>query len=441
MRMYDIIAKKRDHMELSAEEIAYWIQGYTKGEIPDYQSSALLMSIFLNGMNQQETADLTMAMAASGEQLDLSDIRGIKVDKHSTGGVGDKTTLILGPLVASAGVSVAKMSGRGLGHTGGTIDKVESIPGFNTQLKKEEFIYNVNNIGIALAGQTGNLVPADKKLYALRDVTATVNNLSLIASSIMSKKIASGSDAIVLDVKTGSGAFMKDTEEAFQLAQEMIRIGIGVGREVVAVITDMDQPLGYAVGNSVEVIESIETLKGNGPQDLIELCLILGSYMLLMGKVVDNIEEGESILRKKLSSGKALKKFEEWIAHQGGNIGVINDYHLFPKSEYIRPVIAKDTGTVASIDSERVGIASLLSGAGRITKESQIDLGAGIILQKKIGNKVKSGEAIAEIYTNDASKINEIEETVLSAYKISQQPVQPRKLIHGIVSKEGTKRF
>ncbi|MGE4282902.1 MAG: pyrimidine-nucleoside phosphorylase [Clostridia bacterium] len=441
MRMYDIIAKKRDGIELSSEEINYWIQGYTKGDIPDYQSSALLMAIFLKGMSKRETVDLTMSMAGSGEQLDLSSIKGVKVDKHSTGGVGDKTTLILGPLVASAGVPVAKMSGRGLGHTGGTIDKLEAIPGFNTQLTQSEFIDNVNKIGISIVGQTGNLVPADKKIYALRDVTATVNHISLIASSIMSKKIAAGSDAIILDVKMGNGAFMKDVDEAFQLAQEMVEIGDGAGKGITAVITDMNQPLGYAVGNSIEVIEAIETLKGKGPKDLTDLCLTLGSHMLVMSKKVTTVEEGKIILTEKLYSGQALKKFEELIISQGGDKNVIEHYDLFPQTKFVEKVAVKDEGYVEFINSEKIGIASLVSGAGRITKESKIDVGAGIILHKKIGDKVKQGDIIASIYLSDDAKLEEIHAHIIAAYKISTVPAKEQKLVHGIINREGIKKF
>jgi len=440
MRMYDIIAKKRDGLELTTEEINFWVKEYVKGTIPDYQVSALLMAIFLQGMNQRETLDLTMAMASSGEQINLSSIHGITVDKHSTGGVGDKTTLVVGPLVAAAGVPVAKMSGRGLGHTGGTIDKLEAIPGFKTELPIDDFIQNVNKIGVAIAGQTGNLVPADKKIYALRDVTATVNHISLIASSIMSKKIASGSDAIVLDVKTGSGAFMKEEKDAFALAEEMIRIGYGANKEVVAVVSDMDQPLGYAVGNTLEVIEAIETLKGNGPNDLTELCLILGAHMLVLAKKVENFHEGKEMLKEKLYSGKALEKFVKLIQMQGGDPKVINDYHLFPGAAYSDIVISVQGGYVHGIDGEKVGTAALVSGAGRFTKESQIDLGAGIVLKKKVGEKVLKGDVLAVIYSNQEERLKDSKELLESAYLISSDPVLRSKLIRGVVTKDGIEK-
>jgi pyrimidine-nucleoside phosphorylase len=441
MRMYDIIAKKRDGMELTGDEIEFWVKGYTNGTIPDYQISALLMAIFLKGMSKREIVDLTMSMVESGEILDLSNISGIKVDKHSTGGVGDKTTLVLGPLVASAGVPVAKMSGRGLGHTGGTIDKLESIPGFNTQIDQKKFIDCVNKVGIAIVGQTGNLVPADKKIYALRDVTATVNNIPLIASSIMSKKIAAGSDAILLDVKTGSGAFMKDVDTAFELAREMVEIGMGVGKDVIAVISDMDQPLGYAVGNSLEVMEAIDTLKGAGPQDLTDLCLTLGAYMLILSKKVHSVEEGKVILNEKLQSGEALQKLSQLIESQGGEKAVINNYNLFPQAKYIVDVHSATEGYISHIDSEKIGIASLVSGAGRVTKESSIDLSAGIVLNKKLGDNVAKNEALATIYTNNESKINEIAGLILTSYRITGEPVQANNLIYGVVDKNGMQKF
>lgn len=441
MRMYDIIAKKRDGFELTAEEINFWVKGYTEGFIPDYQVSALLMAIFLKGMSKKETLNLTMCMAESGEKMDLSSIDGIKVDKHSTGGVGDKTTLVLAPLVASAGIPVAKMSGRGLGHTGGTIDKLEAIPGFRTELSMNQFINYVNRIGIALAGQTGNLVPADKKIYALRDVTATVNNISLIASSIMSKKIASGADAIVLDVKTGSGAFMKEEPEAFALAEEMVSIGSGLGKEVVAVISNMDQPLGYAVGNSLEVIEAIETLKGNGPEDLTELCLALGAHMLILAKKAEAYHEAREVLEERLYSGQGLKKFVELIEAQGGNTGVIDRYDLFPKAVQYASITASQDGIISKIDCEKVGVSSLIAGAGRLTKESKIDLGAGIVLKKKVGQKVKKGEVIADIYSNEQEKLQEAMEMLKQAYTIEETFCGQNKLIVGIVRKNGTEKL
>ena len=404
MRMYDIIEKKRDGLELSLEEINYFISEYCRNNIPDYQASALLMAIFLRGMNERETADLTNVMAHSGDMIDLSDIPGIKVDKHSTGGVGDKTTLILAPIVAACGIPVAKMSGRGLGHTGGTIDKLESIPGFNTSISRENFIKNVTEIGISIAGQTGNLAPADKKLYALRDVTATVNNISLIASSIMSKKLASGADRIVLDVKTGSGAFMKTLDDSIKLAHEMVKIGENTGRHTVAVVTDMDIPLGHAIGNSLEIIEAIETLQNRGPEDLMEVSFELAARMLELCNL-GTIEECKSMVRETVNSGKAIKKLAELIEKQGGNKAVINDYSLFPQASYKFNYVSQESGYIESMKTDTIGIASLELGAGRETKESSIDYAAGIMLNKKTGDKVEKGEVIATLYTNKEDKI------------------------------------
>ena len=401
MRMYDIILKKRQGKELTKEEINYFIKGYTEGEIPDYQVSALLMAIFFKKMTIQETCDLTEAMIGSGETLNLDEIDGIKVDKHSTGGVGDKTTLVLAPLVASCGVKVAKMSGRGLGYTGGTIDKLESIEGFSVNLTKEEFIDNVNKINIALVSQSGNLVMADKKIYALRDTTATVDNISLIASSVMSKKIASGANAIVLDVKAGDGAFMKTTEEAQKLADLMIEIGNRLGRKTVAVISDMNQPLGYAVGNSLEVIEAINTLKGNGPSDLLELTLVLGSKMLVLADKAQNEVEARKLLITNIKNGKGIKKLEEFVSAQGGNVEYIKNPDIFPKSKYIIEVKAKKSGIITKINTEQVGIVAMKLGAGRVTKESKIDLSVGIVFRKKLNDKVEVGEILAFIHCND----------------------------------------
>lgn len=404
MRMYDIILKKRQGKELTKEEINYFIKGYTEGEIPDYQVSALLMAIFFKKMTIQETCDLTEAMIGSGETLNLDEIDGIKVDKHSTGGVGDKTTLVLAPLVASCGVKVAKMSGRGLGYTGGTIDKLESIEGFSVNLTKEEFIDNVNKINIALVSQSGNLVMADKKIYALRDTTATVDNISLIASSVMSKKIASGADAIVLDVKAGDGAFMKTTEEAQKLADIMIEIGNRLGRKTVAVISDMNQPLGYAVGNSLEVIEAINTLKGNGPSDLLELTLVLGSKMLVLADKAQNEVEARKLLITNIKNGKGIKKLEEFVSAQGGNVEYIKNPDIFPKSKYIIEVKAKKSGIITKINTEQVGIIAMKLGAGRVTKESKIDLSVGIVFNKKLDDNVSEGEILALIHANDLEK-------------------------------------
>ena len=406
MRMYDIILKKRSGEELKTEEINFFVEGYTKGEIKDYQASALLMAIFFQKMSKRETADLTMAMVRSGDQLNLNKISGVKVDKHSTGGVGDSVSLILAPMVAACGVPVAKMSGRGLGHTGGTIDKLEAFKGFSVDLSEEQFIKNVNEIGIALASQTGKLVPADKKLYALRDVTATVDNMSLIASSIMSKKIASGADAIVLDVKVGEGAFMKTFEDAKALANEMVSIGKNVGRNTVAVISDMDQPLGFAIGNSLEVIEAINTLKGNGPKDLIELVLTLGSNMLILGKKVENEEEGRNLLLQTIKDGSALEKLKEFVKAQGGDLSYIDNTDLFPKAKYKIEVKAKKAGVISKIHAEAVGIIAMELGAGRETKESSIDLSVGIVLNRKRGDKVKEEDLLATIHANNEEKGN-----------------------------------
>lgn len=404
MRMYDVILKKRNNLELNKEEIDFFINGFTEGTIPDYQASALLMAIYFNGMNKRETADLTMAMAKSGDRLDLSKINGIKVDKHSTGGVGDKTTILLAPMVASCGVPVAKMSGRGLGHTGGTIDKLESIPGFSVSIPEEQFINNVNKLGLALVAQTGCLAPADKKIYALRDVTTTVDSIPLIASSIMSKKIASGADAIVLDVKVGDGAFMKDEESATLLAREMVKIGNNVGVKTIAVISDMNQPLGYAVGNSLEIIEAINTLKGNGPLDLLELCFALGSNMLLLAKRVDTLEEGRALLKENIDNGNALNKLKEFVLAQGGDISYIDDTSKFESAKYKIEVIAESNGMVTKINAQEVGIIAMEIGAGRATKEDKIDLSVGIVFNKKCSDKVKEGDILAVIYANDKDK-------------------------------------
>jgi pyrimidine-nucleoside phosphorylase len=439
--MYDLIMKKRNGEELSSEEINFIISGYTKGEIPDYQVSALLMAIYFRKMNKRETADLTTAMVNSGEVVDLSAIKGIKVDKHSTGGVGDTTTLVLGPIVAAAGVPVAKMSGRGLGHTGGTIDKLESFDNFSVEMPIEKFIEDVNKYKIAIGGQTANLAPADKKLYSLRDVTATVDNLSLIASSIMSKKIASGADAIVLDVKTGSGAFMKDEESSFELAKAMVDIGTHVGRNTIAVITEMDQPLGFAVGNALEVKEAIDTLRGEGPEDLTELCLTLGAHMLVLGDKANNAEEARDILTDIIASGKGIEKLKELIEAQGGNPEFVTNPDLMPSPEIIEPVKAAKTGYVKEIKADDIGRAALVLGAGRETKESIIDLSVGIVIHKKIGDYVLEGEAIATIYANDCLKRVEADKMILDAYTIIEEKVKKNKLIKGIVTSKGIKKL
>ena len=421
MRMYDVIMKKRNGGELSAEEIKFFVEGYTRGDIPDYQVSALMMAIYFQGMTKAETHALTMAMADSGDTLDLSGIHGIKVDKHSTGGVGDKTSLALIPMVAACGIPVAKMSGRGLGHTGGTIDKLESFPGFSTEISTEQFIANVNRIGIAIMGQTADLAPADKKLYALRDVTATVDNLSLIASSIMSKKLAAGADAIVLDVKTGSGAFMKKEEDALALAQEMVDIGTAAGRHTIAVISDMDQPLGRAVGNALEVKEAIATLNGKGPADFTELCLTLGSQMLLAGGRTKDTEAARELLKQAIADGSALKKLAEFVEAQGGDSSAVYHPELLPKAELVRPIPAPVSGYVQHIACDEIGICSLILGGGRETKESAIDLSVGLILEKKAGDHVEAGEPLAFLHGNDEDKCESAAQRFLQAYMISPE--------------------
>lgn len=434
MRMYDLILKKRNGGELSTEEINYFVENYTKGDIPDYQVSALLMAIYFQKMNKRETSDLTMAMVHSGDMLDLSEIEGIKVDKHSTGGVGDTTTLVLTPMVAALGIPVAKMSGRGLGHTGGTIDKLESFKGFSVEMPTEKFINNVNTIKIAVGGQTGDLAPADKKLYALRDVTATVDNVSLIASSIMSKKIASGADAIVLDVKVGDGAFMKNTESAKELATEMVSIGKHIGRNTIAVISDMDQPLGLAIGNALEVEEAINTLKGNGPEDLLNLSLALGSRMVMLAGKANSVEEAEAMLKGTITSGAAIEKLKEFVKAQGGDIECIDNTDLFPKAKYVVPVVAENSGVVKKIHAENLGIVAMELGAGRATKESKIDLAVGIVLNKKRGDKVEKGDTIAYIHSNDENLIEKAKMDILKNYEILEGYENDIPLIHEIVS-------
>ena len=433
MRMYDIIMKKRNKESLSKEEIEFLIEGYTKGEIPDYQMSALTMAIYFNKMNAEETLNLTMAMANSGDMLDLSAIDGVKVDKHSTGGVGDKTSLALIPMVAAVGVPTAKMSGRGLGHTGGTIDKLESFTGFHTDISTEHFIEQVNRIGISIMGQTADLAPADKKLYALRDVTATVDNMSLIASSIMSKKLAAGADAIVLDVKTGSGAFMKKEEDSFALAREMVTIGNGAGRKTIAIISDMDQPLGNAVGNALEVKEAIDTLNGRGPEDFRELCLTLGSYMVVAaGKAADK-DEARAMLEAVIANGKALEKLAQFIEAQGGNREEVYHPELLPKAKYAEEILSEKEGYISGIVCDEIGICSLILGGGRETKESEIDLSVGLILHKKKGDFVKKGESLATIYANDKDKSETAKKRFLAAYSYTENAFVPEPLIRGVV--------
>lgn len=433
MRMYDIIMNKRNGLELSTEEINFFIENYTKGNIPDYQASALTMAIYFKKMNRRETADLTMAIVNSGDVLDLSKIEGIKVDKHSTGGVGDTTTLVLGPMVAALGIPVAKMSGRGLGHTGGTIDKLESFKGFSVEMPEDKFIENVNNIKLAVGGQTGDLAPADKKLYALRDVTATVDNVSLIASSIMSKKIAAGADCIVLDVKVGDGAFMKTPEAARELADEMVSIGKSVGKKTIAVISDMDQPLGFAIGNALEVKEAIDTLKGKGPKDLFELCLTLGSNMVVLAKKAENIEEARKMLLGAIENGKALKKLKEFVAAQGGDTSCIENTELLPKSKYVIPVVCLKDGFISKIHAENIGLIAMELGAGRATKESKIDLAVGIVLNKKRGDKVSKGDILAYVYANDEAKGNKAVNDINANYEITNDYKEDKKLIYDVV--------
>lgn len=433
MRMYDLIMKKRNGGSLTEEEIRFMIEGYTEGIIPDYQMSAMMMAIYFVGMNEEETLHLTMAMAESGEMLDLSSVEGVKVDKHSTGGVGDKTSLVLTPMAAACGAKIAKMSGRGLGHTGGTIDKLESFDGFSTEISIQQFIHNVNQYGIAIMGQTKDLAPADKLLYALRDVTATVDNMSLIASSIMSKKLASGADVIVLDVKTGSGAFMKKEEDAFALAREMVAIGKNAGRKMMAVISDMDQPLGNTVGNALEVKEAIATLKGEGPEDFLRLCMTLGSCMLLSSGIADDMEQAEEMLKRVIEDGSALYKLADFVEAQGGNKEMVFHPELLPKASIVTPVAAPCQGYIHRIICDEVGICSLILGGGRETKESSIDLSVGIVLAKKAGDYVERGETLAWIHANDEGKRKACEERLLKAYRIGNEKKDEMPVIKGIL--------
>lgn len=431
MRMYDLIVKKRNGFSLTKEEIEFMVMNYTNGTIPDYQMSAMMMAIYFQGMNEEETVNLTMAMSNSGEVLDLSNIEGVKADKHSTGGVGDKTSLALIPMVASCGLKVAKMSGRGLGHTGGTIDKLESFKGFTTGITNEQFINNVNTIGMSIMGQTKNLAPADKKLYALRDVTATVDNISLIASSIMSKKLASGADVIVLDVKTGSGAFMKKYDDAVSLAEAMVKIGKGVGRKVMAVISDMSQPLGYMVGNALEVKEAIDTLNGNGPDDFVELCYTLGSNMLQLSGIAHDKNEARKMLKDSIESGKALKKLAEFVEAQGGDPNYVYNPDLLPKADIVYELKAEEDCYIKEINCEEVGICSLMLGGGRETLDSKVDLSVGIQLKAKTGDQLFNGDTIAIVYANDENKLNNAVERLKMAYTFSKEKVERRAVILG----------
>ncbi|MEX2416141.1 MAG: pyrimidine-nucleoside phosphorylase [Paenibacillaceae bacterium] len=443
MRTIDLIQKKRDGGELSTNEIRYLIEHYCDGSIPDYQMSAWAMAVYFQGMNARETADLTMAMAGSGDQFDLSPIRGVKVDKHSTGGVGDTTTLVLAPLVAAAGVPVVKMSGRGLGHTGGTIDKLESIEGFQVELDRQAFFEQVNRCGVGVISQTGNMTPADKKLYALRDVTATVESIPLIASSIMSKKIAAGADAIVLDVKTGAGAFMKTMDDSIELAKAMVAIGTQVGRETIAIISSMDQPLGLAIGNSLEVKEAIETLRGEGPDDLRELCLFLGAYMLLLGQKADSYEAAREQLVQLIANGQALHKFKELIEAQGGRIDIIGQPALLPQAAHCMTVSSDHDGWIAAIEAEEIGKAAMLLGAGRETKDSMIDLSAGVVLHRKVGDQVKAGDTLLELHYNDDHRcdIEAVIAKVKAAYSFASTPTNPQALIFALITKDGVTQW
>ncbi|HGW3993917.1 TPA: pyrimidine-nucleoside phosphorylase [Enterococcus faecium] len=432
MRMVDLIEKKRDGNELSKEEIEYIVTNYTNGKIPDYQVSALLMAIFYQDMTNEEITNLTLAIANSGDVIDLSSLEGIKVDKHSTGGVGDTTTLILAPLVASVGVTVAKMSGRGLGYTGGTLDKLEAIPGFQIELSDEEFVRIVNESKAAVIGQSGNLAPADKKLYALRDVTATVDSLPLIASSIMSKKIAAGADAIVLDVTTGDGAFMKNIEDARRLAKTMTSIGKLANRETVAVISDMSEPLGEAIGNSLEVVEAIETLQGNGPEDLVEMCYALGSQMVVLAGKAKTTDEARTLLQEALESGKALAKFKEMIQNQGGDPAIVEHPERILTARYTMELPAKQSGVVSKIVANELGIAAMMLGAGRKTKEEDIDHAVGLKLHKKIGDTVTKGESLLTIYSND-EEITSVIELLYKNIEIGESAMKPT-LIHDIIT-------
>lgn len=437
MRMYDIINNKKNKKVLTKEEIQFFIDGYVKNEIPDYQVSALLMAICLNNIDLDEIFYLTEAMINSGDIIDLSNIDGITIDKHSTGGVGDKTSLSLLPMLAACGLKGSKMSGRGLGHTGGTLDKLEAIDGFNINISDKQANDIINENNFIICGQTLNLVPADKKLYALRDVTATVDNIGLIASSIMSKKIASGAKNIILDVKLGSGAFMKDLESAIKLSETMVNIGERFGKNIRAIITNMDEPLGRAVGNSIEVIEAIETLRGNGPRDFENLCIFLCANLLEMTGIASSLQNGEQIAKEIIDSKKALDRFEKFVKLQNGDSRVVNDYSLFKQAKYKIEVLSPSSGYVHAINAEMIGKAALVAGAGRERKEDNIDYSAGIIINKKVNDKLNNSDVIATIYTDKQSKIEEIKAQIISAFNISQENNFDAKLIYGIVTKNG----
>jgi len=442
MRAVDIIQKKRDGLTLTRAEIQYLIQGYIDGTVKDYQMSAWSMAVFFNGMSNTEVADLTWSMAHSGATVDLSRINGVKVDKHSTGGVGDKTSLIIGPIVASMGVPVAKMSGRGLGHTGGTIDKLESIPHFKTEKTEQAFVDQVNDIKISIIGQSGELAPADKMLYALRDVTATVDSIPLIASSIMSKKIAAGADAIVLDVKTGSGAFMKTLEESIELAKVMVNIGTEVKRETVAIITDMDQPLGLAIGNALEIKEVIDTLSGKGPNDLTEVCYTLASHMIVLGKKANTVEEALALVKQSIENGSALEQFKKFIAAQDGLAEVVDSPELLPQAKYTYTIQAKQSENIKSIEAAKLGIAAMKLGAGRATKEDAIDYGVGLVLQAKVGDKVEQGQPLITVYSNEPiTEEHPIVEEIRAAFTFTAQAPSRTPLIYAIVTADGVQKL
>ena len=440
MRMYDLIARKKHGEKLTEEEIAFMVDGYVKGEIPDYQMSAMLMAIWFKGMDDEEITELTKCMADSGDRVDLSAVQGKKVDKHSTGGVGDKTTLIVAPIVAACGGKVAKMSGRGLGHTGGTVDKLESIPGFRTVLDRREFLDTVNKCGVSIIGQSGNLAPADKKIYALRDVTATVDSIPLIASSIMSKKLAAGSDCILLDVKTGSGAFMKTLEDSIKLAQTMVSIGEGAGRRTVALVTGMDTPLGKAIGNSLEVMESVEVLKGYGPSDLREVSLQLATNMLCLADK-GGPAECRRMAEASVKDGSAFETFCAMVRAQGGDDGVLRDCGKFAQAPYKKEVLADREGFIVKMDAEACGIASVVLGAGRETKDSDIDLSAGIMMEKKCGDQVKKGDVLATLYTSRKDSLAEAEGMYRKALVIGSGPVEPEPLVYARVEKGKVEKY
>lgn len=433
MRMVDLIRKKRDGNEHTPEELAYIVEGISAGRIPDYQLSAWCMAVYFQGMSPREAKELSLRMAASGEQVDLSEIPGIKIDKHSTGGVGDKVSLVVAPMVAAAGVPVCKMSGRGLGHTGGTIDKLESIPGFRTEMSLTDLFRQVREIGLGLVGQTGNLVPADKYLYALRDVTGTVESIPLIASSIMSKKLAGGADGFVLDVKVGNGAFMKDLEEAKILAQLMVSIGKGAGKKCMAVLSDMNQPLGEAIGNALEVKEAIAALRGKGPGDLVELSLTLGSQMLLLAEIETDETRARKRLEEIIASGEGLCSFKRWVEAQGGDPRIVEDPDLLPKAGVIHRVVSKEKGYVAEIATENLGILAGRLGAGRERKEDTIDHAVGLILFKKLGDPVEEGELLAEVHARSEEEAQKAEQELLASVKVSEAPVSKPPVIFGYI--------